>query len=194
MQEVRDQLREIQIRQGIVTRDMGQFFSAVTRVFNAYVYNRLAKPSATERILLLFDDFLKSDHEGLSTVFKRDLYESLIAEYRAGRIYDMQILAVLIEILEISLKIGEQTSPEAHRLLTGLARGEPEKGVSEDLARVEALQTDMLADFRLLDRKMQRWESYAELIEFLREVKTIQGDVKSGAESILNEGGRNDPK
>ena len=74
---------------------MSRFAVLVGRVFNAYVYNRLASPVATERILALFDDFLRNDHEDLSVVFKDELYRRVIEAYEGGRIYDQEILQVL---------------------------------------------------------------------------------------------------
>jgi hypothetical protein len=182
----RERLRDIQVRQGTVTRQMERFFRAVAEVFNSFVYNRLTNPPATERILVLFDNYLQEDHENLSTVFKRELYRKLIEEYRAGDVRDQQTLAVLIEIMEVTLKISEQSSPTAHRLLADIARGEPEHGVIEDLNRVRDLQTDILADFELLDRKMREWETYAEIIQILRDLQGTEERIRSGAESLRN--------
>ncbi len=182
----RERIRDIQVRQGTVTRQMERFFVAVANVFNSFVYNRLTNPPATERILLLFDDYLKADHENLSRVFKRDLYRRLIADYRDGGIRDQQTLAVLLEIMEVTLKISEVTSPTAQRLLAGVARGEPERGTVADLSRVRDLQTDILADFDLLDRKMREWETYAEIIQIIRELRGTEERIRGGADSLKN--------
>jgi hypothetical protein len=188
----REQVRDIQILQGRVTRDMDRFHGAIGQVLNSYLYNQLANPVATRQVLRLFDAFLREDDQSLTTVFKRELYQELIRAYRAGDIHDPElgILGILIEIIEVALKIADQSSPEAHRELTGLFRGGSEDGFAEKLERVRELQTDILADFGLLDRKMRDWESYAEIIEALREVKQIEGRIKSGAEDILR--GRKD--
>ena len=180
----RERLRDIQVLQGRITRDMDRFATQVGRVFNAYAYNRLASPVATERILAIFDEFLRSDHENLSVVFKRELYEQVIAAYEDGRIFDQEILQVLIEILGISFRVNGESSPRAQALLAGLARGEPEKDLLEDLRTVADIQKDILADFRQLDQKMQRWEAYTELIDELRRIKEIEKGIQEGAEEL----------
>ena len=182
----RERIRDIQVRQGTVTRQMQRFFTTVANVFNSFAYNRLTNPPATERVLLLFDDYLRTDHQNLSRVFKRDLYRLLIEDYRTGGIRDQQTLAVLIEIMEITLKISENTSPTAQRLLAGIARGEPDQGIVQDLSRVRDLQTDILADFDLLDRKMREWETYAEIIQIVRELRGTEERIRSGADSLKN--------
>jgi hypothetical protein len=180
----RERLRDLQVLQGRITRDMSRFAVLVGRVFNAYVYNRLASPVATERILAIFDDFLRNDHESLSVVFKEDLYRRVIEAYENGRIYDQEILQVLIEILSISYRISGDTSPKAQALLAGLARGEPKTSLEEDLRTVADIQKDILADFRQLDQKMQRWEHYTELIDELRRIKEIEKEIQEGADEI----------
>jgi len=184
--EVRDRerLRDLQVLQGRISRDMDRFGVQVGRVFNAYVYNRLASPVATERILGIFDEFLRADHENLSVVFKKDLYRQVIAAYVEGRIFDQEILQVLIEILDITFRIGGESSPRAQALISGLARNEPEKGLVPDLGTVTDIQKDILADFRLLDQKMQRWEAYTELIDELRRIKEIEKEIKEGTDEL----------
>jgi hypothetical protein len=180
----REGFKEILVRQSTVTRRLDRLATNLADVFNSYVLNRLTNPPATARLLLLIDDFLRADRTELSTVFKRELYQQLIADYRAGNIRDQRTLAVLIEIMEITLKICERTSPEAVRLLTGLSRGEMEKGVAEDLGRVRDLMADILADFRLLDVKMQQWETYAEIIEIVRDILNTEQKIRTGAENL----------
>ncbi len=104
--------------------------------------------------------------------------------FASGRIFDQAILQVLVEISVITLRIAEDTSPRAHRLLTGVARGEPEKDMAEDVLAILDVQKDILADFRQLDLKMQKWESYAELIEELIRIKKLEAGIRQGADRL----------
>ncbi len=180
----REGFREILVRQSTVTRQMDRLVTSVGEVLNSYVYNRVTNPPATERILGLFDEFLRADHADLGTVYKREVYRRLVTDYREGRVRDQQTLAVLTEIIEIALKVAERTSPEAARLLAGLSRNEPEATLRDDLGKVRDLQADILADFRLLDVKMQQWETYAEIIEIVRDILSTEQKIRAGAESL----------
>jgi len=180
----RERLRDLQVLQGRTSRDMERFGVQIGRVFNAYVFNRLASPVATERILSIVTEFLRTDHENLSIVFKKELYRRVIKAYTDGRIFDQEILQVLIEILEISFRIGGDSSPRAQALIAGLARNEPETGLVNDLKTISDIQKDILADFRQLDQKMQRWEAYTELIDELRRIKEIEKEIKEGADEL----------
>ena len=56
----------------------------------------------------------------------------------------------------------------------------------EVLERVRELQSDILADFALLDRKMREWETYAEIIQIIRELQSTEERIRGGADSLKN--------
>lgn len=183
----REAIRDDQVSQSKVGRETGRFYTSISRVLLGYVLNRLTTPLATERVIGSLDDDLKADHEDLSQVFKKEFFRRLVADYRKGNIIDQEVLAVLLEIVDVSLDVTDRMSPEAHRLLAGLARGEPEESVESDLAKVEQTQAAILESFRVLDRKMQRWESYAEIIDLVREIRDRQEQIRKGMDGLRQE-------
>ena len=162
--------RDLQVDQGRVTNDLTQFLSGIHQVLDSYVLDRIGAATAIDKLLPLYHAALAlpSDEE----VLPASLYAQIVAEKRADRIYDAEVLGALLDIMDLGDRAVAVVSPAVYKSLVAWA-GEKAHDPA-DLERAEKSATDLATLLYEIDQRMQRWGELNLLIELARDIRDAQ--------------------
>ena len=170
-----ERARDVQVDQGRVTNDIVQFMGGIHQVFDSYVLGRVGVGSETtiDRLLPIYHEALavRSDEE----VFPAALYEKIVAEKRASRLYDDKVLGALLDIMDLGRRATTELSPAVGKSIAAWAAEGPHDPA--ELERAEKLSTVLAAVLAEIDQKMQRWGDLNLLIEMAREVRNTEDNL-----------------
>jgi hypothetical protein len=165
--------RDVQVDQGRVTNDLAQFLKGIQQVFDSYVLDRVGAGTTIDKLLPIYHEELAkpSDEE----VFPASLYRRIVAEKRADRLYDPDVLGALLDIMDIGERATEEVSPSVYKSLLAWTT-EPAHDPAE-LERAEKSATELAALLAEIDRRMQRWGELNLLIEIARDIRNTQDQL-----------------
>jgi len=165
--------RNLQVDNGRVGADLGQFLNGIHQVFDAYVLDRVGADATIDKLLPLYHEALAkpSDEE----VFPASLYKRIVEEKRADRVYDPEILGALLDIMDLGDRAASEVSPSVYKALSAFA-GDAAHDKAE-LDRAEKSAGELGAILAEIDQKMQRWGELSLLIEMARVIRDTQGQL-----------------
>jgi hypothetical protein len=120
-------------------------------------------------------------------VFSPVAWRALAAEYAAGKFGRLDTVGRLLDMAAVALKLSEEDSPEAHRLL-GEARSKPE---SRTLAAAQQAQLRVVAGLDQLLQRMDEWEDYQEVLVLVKTLIDDQQGLRSRTQQVLSGSGPN---
>lgn len=167
--------RDLQVEQGRVSGDLERFLDGIHRVFDAYVLNRLGSGPTVDRLLPMYHRALSGPVGDDGSVFPRSLYREVVDEKRAGRLYDPEVLGALLDIMDLGDTAVLDLSPGIHSSLREWAQSPVNNADQMPLALSRA--EELARKLEELERRMDRWEDLAEIIELAREIRDRQGDI-----------------
>lgn len=165
-------VRDLQVDQGRVTADVGRFLTGIHRVFDGHVLNRAGSVPTIDRLLPLYDAALAAPPDDSGDVFPATLYDAILTEKRANRIYDPEVLGTLLDVMDLGEDVRSVRGPAAYDALDRFGAGtaaDPRALVDADLAA-----TEVLAALDRIDERMQRFEDLSELVRMAREIHEAQ--------------------
>jgi len=170
-----DAARRAQVDQGRITNELTQFLRAMQRVLDAYTLNRLGNVPTLERMLPVYDEFLSRPTDSADGVFPPALYAKLLAEKRAERLFDPDVLGAVLDILDLSDQAVESLSPSVYAALLEWGRDQrhPRDVLQTALERADELD----ALLTRLEERMQRWEHLNEIIEILSGLANTEDEL-----------------
>jgi hypothetical protein len=167
--------RDLQVDQGRVAADLGRFLGGIARVFDGYVLNRRGSEPTLDRVLPLYEEALALPPGDSGEAFPPSLYERILAEKRANRLYDPEILGALLDVLDLGDEVKSQRAPAAYDALERFG-DETTAGVAT-LEEAERAAAEVLSGLDRIDERMQRFEDLGELIRITREIRDTQGGL-----------------
>lgn len=165
--------RDVQVDQGRVTNDLAQFLKGIQQVFDSYVLDRVGAGTTIDKLLPLYHEALAkpSDEE----VFPASLYQRIVADKRADRLYDPDVLGALLDIMDLGDRATSEVSPAVYKSLvawTSQTTHDP-----AELERAEKSATELAALLAEIDQRMQRWGELNLLIEIARDIRNTQDQL-----------------
>jgi hypothetical protein len=168
-----ERVRDVQVDQGRVTNDLAQFLKGIHQVFDSYVLDRVGAGTTIDKLLPLYHEALgkPSDEE----VFPASLYQRIVADKRADRLYDPDVLGSLLDIMDLGDRATGEVSPSVYKSLlawTSEAAHDP-----AELEHAEKSATELAALLAEIDQRMQRWGELNLLIEIARDIRNTQDQL-----------------
>jgi hypothetical protein len=165
--------RDVQVDAGRVTNDLVQFVNGIHQVFDSYVLDRVGAGTTIDKLMPLYDEALAkpSDDE----VFPASLYAKIVAEKRADRVYDPDVLGALLDIMDLGDHAVAEVSPAVYKDLVAWADDKSHDPAA--LERAEKSATELGALLAEIDQKMQRWGELNLLIEMARDIRNTQDQL-----------------
>lgn len=166
--------RDLQVDQGRLTNDLRQFRTGIRGVLDAYVLNRLGTPTTGDKLLALYRTAFEQTVAESGAVFPDSLYDAVLVEKRAERIYDPEVLGALLAILDLT----EQATVELSPAIYEQARSFVDEDRNPDhLDEARRLGTELEALLTRIDERMDRWEALNELIALAYQVRDAQDEL-----------------
>lgn len=178
--KARERARNAQVDQGRITNELVQFERGMFRVLDSYTLNRLSTKPTLDRLLPIYTSFLSRPVTSGDGVFPPELYDQLLAEKRAERLFDPEIVGAVLDIMDLTDVAVRELSPSVYNALqTWVTDAEPEQQQIE-LAASRADELDRMLS--RIEERMQRWEDLNEIIATLREMAEIQDSLSKQVE------------
>jgi hypothetical protein len=173
--KARERARNAQVDQGRITNELVQFQRGMFRVLDSYALNRLSSTPTLDRLLPIYSAVLSRPVTSGEGVFPPELYDQILAEKRAERLFDPEIVGAVLDILDLTDLAVRELSPGVYNALQKwVADNEPDQKQIE-LAAEKAAELDRMLS--RIEERMQRWEDLNEIIATLREMAEIQDSL-----------------
>lgn len=169
-----ERARDLQVDQGRVTNDLRQFRSGIRGVMDAYVLNRLGTPTTGDRLLAMYREAFDVPVSESGAVFPESLYDAVLVEKRAERIYDPEVLGALLDILDLTEQATIDLSPQVYDAARGFVDDDRDPA---RLAEARRLSVELETLLARIDERMDRWEALNELIALAYQVRDAQDEL-----------------
>jgi hypothetical protein len=165
--------RDVQVDAGRVTNDIVQFLTGIRQVFDSYVLDRVGAGTTIDKLVPLYHEALAQPSD--DQVFPASLYERIVAEKRADRLYDPDVLGALLDIMDLGDRAAGEVSPSVGKELAAWAEDKAKDPAA--LERAEKAATELGALLAEIDQRMQRWGEMNLLIEMARDIRNTQDQL-----------------
>ncbi|MCE9637155.1 MAG: hypothetical protein K8T90_15730 [Planctomycetes bacterium] len=155
--------RDLQVDQGRVTNDAGRFLVGIERVFDSNVLDRLGSGPTVDRLMPIYHEFLALPPDDAGEVFPAALYAKILAEKAAGRLYDPEILGILLDVMEMTSRVRDVEGPAAYDAIERWAADGAH--APADLAAGGAGAAVVLSTLDAIDERLQKFEDLAAIIQ-----------------------------
>jgi hypothetical protein len=171
--------RDLQVDQGRAVNDVSRFTTGIERVLDAHVLDRLGAVPTVERLLPLYDEFLAKEPDDSGAVFPEALYARILEEKRANRLYDPEVVGILLDVMDLSERLRETEGPAAYDALERWAADGAHASTDLDVAAREAQQ--VLSTLDAIDERLQKFEDLAAIVQLARTIREAQDSLTKKA-------------
>lgn len=168
-----DRGRDLQVDQGRVGGDLAIFVKGIQQVFDAYVLDRVGRGPVIESLLPIYHEELAKRSDDV--VFPPSLYQRIVEEKRADRLYDDDVLGALLDIMDLGDRGLTKLAPAAYDALADWGADPAHPASKLEIAAKAA--SELAALLNAIDQKMQRWGELNFLIELARDIRNTQDEL-----------------
>lgn len=165
--------RDVLVDEGRATNDTARFVTGTVRVIDAHVLNRLGSVPTVDRLMPLYLDHLARPPGDTGDVFPPALYAAILEEKRAKRLYDPEMLGILLDVADLATRARDEMGPAAYDAL--------DRWTADDSPRTAAalgdpLQraADLLATLDAVDERLQRFEDMEQIIRLAKAIHDVE--------------------
>lgn len=167
--------RDVQVDEGRVANEVVRFTTGIQRVFDAYVLDRVGSIPTVDRLLPLYDEFLAKAPDDSGEVFPAALYARILEEKRANRLYDPEILGILLDVQDLSQRLREKEAPAAYDAIERWAADGPHDPAA--LTEATRAAEQVLATLDAMDERLQKFEDMAAILQLARNIHSAETDL-----------------
>ncbi|MHC4957060.1 MAG: hypothetical protein ACYTGN_01695 [Planctomycetota bacterium] len=172
-----------QAAQARVLSDLDSLARSIREVLNLYVFNRLDKATAVEQMLPFYEQhLLRSDRSG--SAFSGELYRELWQAQTDRTIRAGGSLAKLVEMADLSDRLGADHAPAAYKALGRLEAGADEAQLDEAFQEIAREQQAVRDGIARLARLMREWQNYEGIVRFFKGLKERETDFIQELEGL----------
>lgn len=169
--------RDVQVDQGRVVNDTARFTTGVFRVFDTLVLARLGSIPTVDRLLPLYHRHLAAPPDDTGEVFPAALYAKILEEKRANRLYDPELIGILLDVMDLADRVRERDGPAAYDTLDAWAADEAR--TASRLADAYARARDLLATLDAIDERLQRFDDMSQILQLARAIREEQEKLRT---------------
>lgn len=173
--------RDVQVDQGRVVNDTSRFLTGTRRVFDLLVLDRLGSIPTVDRLLPLYHEHLKRPPDDSGDVFPASLYATILEEKRANRLYDPELLGILLDVMDLSDRLREREGPAAQDALEKWAN--QAEAAAPGLGDAHARARDVLATLDAIDERLQRFDDMSQILQLAKSIRDAQKDLREKAQT-----------
>lgn len=167
--------RDTQVEIGRVSGDVARFVTGIHRVLDAEVLNRLGSVPTVDRMLPIYARHLAAPPDDSGAAFPDAIYAEVLSEKRANRLYDPEIVGILLDVMDLSDRLMTKDGPDAWDALERWTADGPH--AAADLTASVAAAVRVLAVLDAIDERLQTFEDLAAIIQVARAVRQAQDDL-----------------